>query len=666
MQKIHVRNIVGVAALAWLLSCLSLAGAADVRRPVSIPSAGQLDVMCATQLDTTRARVKDFEEGRYDNDLLRSWNRMLVDLNSVWQPASVWAAVSPDPDLRESARQCDLAFTSLFSRITQSSPLYEQFKRYVPVDTIDRSARESILLDFTGSGVNLPPEERQKALALTDEIGRLQQQFETTLRNDRTRLSFSAEELRGVDPRFLAHQPRDANGHYVFGFDNPEIDTIMDTADNEAVRQRYSYALSRRGGPENLAVLNRIVVLRKQLAQLMGYASFADWELRSHMAGSADQVNGFLGEIKRRVDQLERQELDVLKQEKARITGIPTVQLGHWDVSYYKDHYIASHYNVDQAEVRRQFPVEPTVDWLILVLNRLYGLDIQSAVTLPLWHGDVKAYDVRDKVAGTYLGSFYLDLYPREGKTRQDGTLVLRSGSSQEGVTPLAVMMANFNRDGLNEEEFSVLFHEVGHVMHAVLSRTRYQVNAGLNVKSDFVDASSQMFEEWGRRPEVLALFKEACPSCRPADMALIERMNKARQFGRGIEYGRQWLYAAYDMALAGTAPADAMETWVTMESRSPLGYTEGTQFPGIFEHIVGGGYAAGYYGYMWSQVLALDMLSAFGRNAMNPAVGMRFRKRVLEKGGELPPQELVRSFLGRNSSPEAFFAEIAGQRTGH
>jgi thimet oligopeptidase len=170
------------------------------------------------------------------------------------------------------------------------------------------------------------------------------------------------------------------------------------------------------------------------------------------------------------------------------------------------------------------------------------------------------------------------------------------------------------------------------------------------------------MYEEWARRPESLRLFNETCPACKPIDLQLIERMDAARQFGQGTKYARQRLYAAYDMELAGEEPGEPMQVWIDMESKTPLGHVSGSQFPGTFGHIVGG-YAAGYYGYMWSEVLALDMLASFGGNVMDAKVGRRYRQIVLENGGQVPPMQLVERFLGRKPSPEAFFQEITGQR---
>jgi len=221
--------------------------------------------------------------------------------------------------------------------------------------------------------------------------------------------------------------------------------------------------------------------------------------------------------------------------------------------------------------------------------------------------------------------------------------------------------VTNFSRDGFSQDELETLFHEFGHVMHGALSQTRYSLNAGTTVKRDFVEAPSQMYEEWVRRPEAFGWFNQVCPSCKPIDLGLIDRLNQARRFGQGARYARQRLFAAYDMALSSATPGDPLQVWREMENATPLGHFEGTQFPGTFGHIVGG-YAAGYYGYMWSEVLAQDMLSAFGDNVMNPATGMRYRKTVLEQGGQADPNHLVSGFLGRKPNSLAFFRHIGGQ----
>jgi thimet oligopeptidase len=199
-------------------------------------------------------------------------------------------------------------------------------------------------------------------------------------------------------------------------------------------------------------------------------------------------------------------------------------------------------------------------------------------------------------------------------------------------------------------------------VLHGVLSKTRYADQAGTSVKRDFVEAPSQMFEEWARREEPLALFAEVCPTCPRLTVEQIRQLDAARRFGLGVYFGRQWEFATYDMTLHTGRPPKALDAWIELERTMRLGYVEGSLFPAGFSHLMGG-YAAGYYGYMWSQVLALDMLSAFGGKLLNPAVGRRYRQTILANGGQRPPDALVEALLGRKPTSDAFYAEIAGKR---
>jgi len=238
----------------------------------------------------------------------------------------------------------------------------------------------------------------------------------------------------------------------------------------------------------------------------------------------------------------------------------------------------------------------------------------------------------------------------------------VRGVSRRLGRTPISVLVTNFDRQGLTHNELETLFHEFGHVMHGVLSRTQFNYHSGTSVQRDFVEAPSQMYEEWARRWQSLRTLHESVPEAPALDEETVERLAAARRFGQGIRYARQHLYATFDMALASTAPERAIEVWKSMESRGPMGHVEGTAFPATFGHITNG-YAAGYYGYMWSEVLALDMLSVFGDDLMSVDTGRRFREIILARGGEVEAADLVERFLGRPVSNEAFFLEIKGER---
>jgi thimet oligopeptidase len=272
----------------------------------------------------------------------------------------------------------------------------------------------------------------------------------------------------------------------------------------------------------------------------------------------------------------------------------------------------------------------------------------------------VRYFDVLDARTGAYLSGFYLDLYPREGKYNHAAQFGLRGASLVAKRTPSAALVANLDPKGLDHSELETLMHEFGHVMHAVLSRTDYQPHSG-NAKQDFIEAPSKMYEEWARREGPLALFREVCAECPQLTHDQIERLQAARRYGQGMRYARQWLYSVFDMELSKD-PRPPLVVWKQLEAATPQGHVEGTMLPASFSHIASS-YAAGYYGYMWAEVLALDMLSAFKGNLMDPAVGRRYRDTILSQGSQEEEMEMVRKFLGRAPSNKAFLEEISGKR---
>lgn len=596
-------------------------------------------------------------------NVLLAWNRLDVRLQDVGDPVFLLSETSPKPEVRKSAEECVLKFSALDNEVYQRASLYQRIRALRLTDPIDKMAQQILLEQFEDRGVNLPDERRARARKIFDRLDKLQQDFSRNLRDNKTKLTFTPADLGGVPADFLATAKRDEQGNYLLGFDYPEVDAVMTYAENSETRRRFQFEFSRRGTEQNLAILREVISLRKELASVLGYPSFARWSTRRKMVERPEVVERFLADVASKVEEVERRELAELAQEKSRHTGEANARIHRWDVAFYQQRIRKARYAVDPQIVRRQFPTEPTIAWLMNVTSRLYGIEFRANPNLPVWHPDVRAYDVHDHASGKYLSSFYLDLFPREGKYKHAAAFGLRGVSVAVGRTPASALVTNFRRDGFDHNELETLFHEFGHVMHGVLSRTRYVLHAGTSVRRDFVEAPSQMYEEWARRPESLRLFNETCPSCTPIDLELVERMDAARRYGQGTKYARQRLYAAYDMTLASENPGEPMQVWIDMEGKTPIGHVPGTQFPGTFGHIVGG-YAAGYYGYMWSEVLALDMLSPFGDNLMNEKIGRRYREIVLENGGQVRPIELVEKFLGRKPSPEAFFKEITGRRS--
>ncbi len=618
-------------------------------------------------LRAARQQVAKMEQIPLDavtpENILDQWDRDSIALEDVTGPISILNNVHPDRSVRDAADPAMVELAMFSTEVFQNEKLYERVLAARPASPAQAQLRKDLLESFEDSGVSLPPEQRSRAREISDRMTALSQDFEKNIRENETKLTFSPEETAGLPAAWLERVKRDERGNAVIGFDYPEYVPFLANAHDEAARRRYYIANTNRGTPGNIALLDEMVVLRKELAGLYGLESFARFATRRCMVENPETVRRFLDEVREAVAEAEKSDLACLRAAKSERTGtrMEETSLHRWDLPYYAERLRESRFRIDQEELRKYFPTERTIEWVLGVNARLYGVRFERA-TVPVWHEDVRYFDVREAATGRFLGGFYMDLFPREGKFKHAAAWPVRGVSRKAGRTPISVLVTNSDRTGFTQDELETFFHEFGHTLHGVLSETEYNQHAGTSVQRDFVEAPSQIHEEWARRYESLQTLRDACPECPALDAALVERLDAARRFGQGLLYARQLLYSDYDMALAGERPEGALETWKRMEGQTPLGYEEGTAFPGTFAHIADG-YAAGYYGYMWAEVLALDMLSAYGADLMNPEVGLRYRKTILARGGEEPARDLVERFLGRPVESRAFFEEITGIR---
>jgi thimet oligopeptidase len=373
------------------------------------------------------------------------------------------------------------------------------------------------------------------------------------------------------------------------------------------------------------------------------------------MAQNTANTQRFLDDVKALLTARELRDIDELRQAKAKHLGTPLEQtkIERWDVSFYTERVRRERYTVDQEAFRTYFPSQESVQFVMKVAERMFGVRY-AHVPVAAWHSDVQAYAVSDAKTGKPIAALYVDIHPREGKFKHAAVWSFRHGATRDHRVPQAVLVANLDRKGLTLEELETLLHEFGHSLHNNLSATRYSAQAGTRVLRDFVEAPSQMLEEWVYDKRVLKLFADVCPACPPVPDDMIDKAYVARDYGKGIRYGRQHFYASYDLALHAADAPEPMALWARMEAATPLGHVAGTKGPAAFGHLAGG-YAAGYYGYLWSLAVALDMRTAFSRDRLDPVVGARYRETVLAQGSQRPPRELLRDFLGRESSSQAF-----------
>jgi thimet oligopeptidase len=644
----------------------ALLGAAVAAEPPPVPilDAAAIEARCPQELENARRQKAAMESRRGAGDILAEWNRLSASVQDFVYPVYLLANVAVDEATRDAGRKCVEAFTAFDTELFQSERLHARVRALKPRDAIDAQYRRDLLEAFEDAGVTLAPGKRARVKAIREELDKLALQFQRNVNEDRTTVVVTEEEAKGLPAGWIAARRRDAEGRLIVTLDYPTYLPFLENAVDEDARRRVWLAKQNEGGPANLALLDRALLLRHELARLYGYPDYATFSLRRTMAKTPAAVEQFLARVKAAVDAGEARELAELRADKAALLGLPVeqVQLNRWDVAFHQERVRRARYAIDQEALRAHFPTEASVAWVLALAERLYGVAF-VARDVPRWADEVRYYDVHERsAAGARIGGIYLDLFPRPGKYNHAAAFTVRSVSTVLKRTPVSALVANLDRRGLTHDELETLLHEFGHVLHGVLSKTRYVDHGGTNVKRDFVEAPSQMFEEWARREAPLALLARVCAQCPPLTREQIERLQQARRFGIGIRYARQWQYATFDMRLHHGEPKPALATWAEIERASRLGHVEGTIFPAGFGHLMGG-YAAGYYGYMWSEVLALDMLAGFDGDLLDPAAGRRYRDAILARGGERPPDALVRSFLGRPPTSDAFYAEITGQR---
>ena len=651
-------------AVLAILAALPLAAAAQPRPTIPLYDAAGVARTCDAVLGKARKDIATMEAKKGGQGVFADWNNLQIAVEDAIGPIYLLGSVSPDKAVRDASEPCLVKYTEFNSELLQSEKLYARIRDAKPANAAEAKLKKDLIEGFEDSGVTLPADKRARAKAITDRIEAVRQEFDRDVRDDPTRVTMTPADMAGMPEGYLkAHEgAKDKDGNYVLTLKSPSYIPFLTNAKSEAARERYYRAKLSEGGAKNLDRMLEIYTLRRELAGLHGLPSFAHYSLRRKMAGTPEAVNKFLADVKAAVTELEKKDIEELRAEKARETGkaLAETKVNRWDVLYYQERVRKERYAVDQEKLRKYFPTDKTVEFALLVSQKLYGVKfVPRKVTA--WSPDVTAFDVMDAKSGKYVSTFYLDLYPREGKYGHAAAFPSRGVSTVAGRTPISVMVANLNKEGLDQEEVRTLFHEFGHVLHGVLSKAAWNSQAGTSVKVDFVEAPSQMFEEWGRREQSLALMKQVCPACPVLSADELARLESARKYGQGSRYARQWVYAFFDMALA-QQPQPVLPLWKKIESDTPLGHVEGTMLPASFSHLTAQ-YGAGYYGYMWSEVLALDMLAPFAKDMLDPKVGMKYRDTILSQGGQREEMDMVRDFLGRAPSPDAFFAEITGKR---
>ena len=537
------------------------------------------------------------------------------------------------------------------------------------LDAEQRRLLDEVLRDFRRGGVDLPEAERARVRALTERETELSLEFSRNLRESRREIRVAPEALVGLPQDFLDEHPAGDDGLVVLTTDYPDFMPVREYAVDRATRTAIVAAYNDLAWPENDAVLAELLAVRAELAQLLGYGSWADYETETRMIGRGAGTGGggsagpgggaaiadFLARLDEASAAAAAAEYPVLL-ERLREDDPEASEVTIADFFYLLGALRRERHDVDAQLVRSYFPFDRVLPGVLAITGRLFDIEYVP-VDVPTWHADVRSYDVvRD---GELLGRIHLDLHPREGKYNHAACFGIAPGITGR-VVPEAALLCNFSRGLMTHDEVTTFFHEFGHLVHDILGGAqRFARFSGVATEWDFVEAPSQLLEEWAWDAEVLATFT-ANAAGEPIPAELVEKMVVADRFGRAQEVRRQLGHANVSYHLHVDRPADlqaATEHWYRVTS--PVQPLPGLHSYAGFGHLTG--YGACYYTYQWSLVIARDLLSGFGGDLLNAEAGERYRREILEPGGSRDAADLVERFLGRPFAFDAYREWLAG-----
>ncbi|MBZ5738106.1 M3 family metallopeptidase [Nocardioides mangrovi] len=591
-------------------------------------------------------------------ETLRRWDEVGCLLGNVAASSSLLANVHPDEEVRTACERSEAEVDRFVTELRQDRRLYEVFAALDPagLDPVATRLLTKTLDDFRRAGVDRDDETRARLTAINERLTELGQEFSRVIRDDVRTVRVPAERLAGLPQDWLDAHPAGDDGLVAVTTDYPDSVPARSFVHDADVRRQVTTAFLQRGWPHNEPVLREMFELRHELATLVGYADWASYDADVKMIGTGPAIPEFIDRIAEAADEPMRRDLEVLLERYRRdVPGADAIDTA--DSLYYEELVRQERHQVDAQEVRTYFSFPAVRAGLLDVTARLFGLGYEQVDDAVVWHDDVATYDVvRD---GERIGRIHLDLHPREGKYKHAAQFTLADGLAGRQL-PEGVLVCNFSRGLMEHDHVVTLFHEFGHLLHHVLAGhgewTRF---AGVATEWDFVEAPSQMLEEWAWDADVLRGFAvNAAGEPIPAD--LVERMRAADDYGKGYQARTQMFYAAMSYWFHTSRPVDLTASMRELQERySPFRYIDDTHMFASFGHL--GGYSSAYYTYMWSLVIAKDLFSAFDPDDLfAPGPAARYRDRVLAPGGSRDAADLVADFLGRPYTFDAYAAWLA------
>lgn len=593
---------------------------------------------------------------------LQPYDQAVEALDTAGNSAGLVQSVDPQAAMRDRAQAMIQKVSAAATAFSLNQALYKALAA-IDISNAGPETRYYVtrtLLEFRLAGVDRDDATRAKIKTLNEQITKYATGFQRNTQDSVLKVVVkNRTELAGLPEDFIARHPPAADGSITLTSEPPDVQPVLKFAKNADLRKRVYLAYNNRAYPQNIQVLADLLQKRQELATLLGYQHWADMNAADKMAVNGKNIGSFIDQIdvvSRPTAQREFQML--LALAKKQDPSLTTIALS--DRSYYNEQLRRADYDFDSQSARPYFSYDRVQQGILDVASRLFQVTFRPAKDAQVWDPSVTAWDVFD--GDRQIGRFYLDMHPRAGKDKWFSSYSILDGKLGQQL-PEAALICNFSGGtpgdpGLMEYgEVTTFFHEFGHLMHWIFQGQRPWAGYGGNLESDFVEAPSQMLEEWMHDPKVLATFALNYQTNQPIPAEMVHRMNRADAFGRGLWTRVQLVYTSVSFDLHNETPSTAAIDRALPDSIKrflPYQGVEGDHQITSFGHLTG--YSSSYYTYLWDKVIAEDFFGQFNPNDLLASdIAKRYRKTVLEKTGSMPANDLVKNFLGRPQNVDAF-----------
>ncbi len=611
----------------------------------------------------------------------------VVALDDITYEASVAAnratlikETNTNPAMRTAAENAVKAFQDWAVGIDYREDVYKAIKAFADthpkLSGEDEKLLKETLRDYRRAGLELPPDKRKEVEDLRKELSELGTDFDTNIVKSNAPVMFSKADLEGLPESFFASPGIKTSDDVYTVMANVtwQFNTVQENAKNEATRKQLYIVRETLAKDKNVPLLNQMLELRNEIALRLGYKSWDDYQTEVKMAKTGMNAEKYINDLVAGIQPKFDSEIAELQKLKAADTNDPNARIMVWDWRYYSNQRDKQKYDVDKEALRAYFPFQKVLDGMFNIYQNIFGLKFEKIVAPYKWVDDLQLYVVTDSATGEPLGMFYLDMFPREGKFNHFAQFVIISGKllpNGKYQRPTVALLCNFppaSGDApslMTHQDVETLFHEFGHALHSIVTRAKYGRFAGTQVPGDFVEAPSQMLQNWVWDKKVLDTFAADYrdPSKKiPAD--IVKKLNDAKLSDAGVLYRRQFAFASLDLALHDPHPEEMPYDSVAISNpileKVFLPIDPSTTFVSYFGHL--NGYDAGYYGYAWADAIAADMATVFEKakdGYLDKQAGMKLRREIYEPGDSRDVNESIEKFLGRKQSIEPFLKKI-------